>query len=150
MFSCRVLYITYPETIPIPQNLNRRNQESHQIKIFSPICWYETKANRNETLLKITGFSAGTVRFETTNSGDSSVACNSTQSTGTSSSKWRDVGALLMSTNHTQVPSSVALQWVWCSSIHTSRQEVWLRQLPKSELAWATSGDEQGSALGTS
>lgn len=150
MVCCGVLYIMYPETIPIPQNLNHINQESHQI--FSPVCWYETKVNRNETLLKVTGVFAGAGRFETT-FGDTSVVCNSTQSTGSSSSKWTDAGALLIPgehTNHTLVPSSVALQWVWCSSIHTSRQEVWLRQLPKSELAsWAASQEEHGSALGT-
>lgn len=149
MSSCRVLYIMHPQTVSIPQNLNHINQESHQIKIFSSICWYKTKANRNEILLKVTGFFVETARFETT-----SAVCNPTQSTGTSSSKWTDAGALLMPgehTNHTLVLSSVALQWVWCSSIHTSRQEVWLRQLPKSELAsWATSREEQGSALGTS
>lgn len=49
MASCGVLSIMDPWTIPIPQNLNHINQESHQIKTFSPICWHETKANRNET-----------------------------------------------------------------------------------------------------
>lgn len=153
MASCGVLYIIYPETIPIPQNLNHISQESHQMKTFSPSCWYEAKANRNERLLKVSGFFAETARFETTTSGGRSVVCNWTQSTGTSNSRWTDAGALLVPgehSNHTLAPSSVRLQWVWCSSLHPSRQEAWLKQLPKSELpSWATSWEEQGSALGT-
>lgn len=78
MASWGVLYIMYPDTIPIPQNLNHINQESHQTQIFSPVCWYETKANRNETLLKVTGFPAGAARFATTAPGGTCVMCNST------------------------------------------------------------------------